>query len=228
LINWLLSLSRINKQLVMLFVDSILLVLVLLVAFSIRLGYWYMPESELIGVILGAPLVAIPIFVRFGLYRAVIRYIGFKALWAVMQAVSLYALVWGVIGFMAAVDGIPRSVILINWVLSLLAIGGLRIVARWLFTREGNLKSSTQSGANCKKVLVYGAGDAGIQLVSALEHSSEYNPVGFVDDSKELQGNQIRGLDVYSIDTIEGVISKLKVDEVLIAMPSASHIKGSE
>ena len=133
----------------MLFVDSILLVLVLLVAFSIRLGYWYMPESELIGVILGAPLVAIPIFVRFGLYRAVIRYIGFKALWAVMQAVSLYALVWGVIGFMAAVDGIPRSVILINWVLSLLAIGGLRIVARWLFTREGNLKSSTQSGANC-------------------------------------------------------------------------------
>ena len=212
----------------MLFVDSILLVLVLLVAFSIRLGYWYMPESELIGVILGAPLVAIPIFVRFGLYRAVIRYIGFKALWAVMQAVSLYALVWGVIGFMAAVDGIPRSVILINWVLSLLAIGGLRIVARWLFTREGNLKSSTQSGANCKKVLVYGAGDAGIQLVSALEHSSEYNPVGFVDDSKELQGNQIRGLDVYSIDTIEGVISKLKVDEVLIAMPSASHIKGSE
>jgi len=159
------------------------------------------------------------------LYRAVIRYVGFKALWTIVQAVSLYALVWGVVGFMAAVDGIPRSVILINWVLSLLAISGLRIVARWLLTRDGDLKNSTQSGSNSKKVLVYGAGDAGIQLVSALAHSSEYDPVGFVDDLKELQGKQIVGLSVYSIDAIEGVINKLKVDEVLIAMPSVSRTK---
>jgi len=82
--NYLKNLSRINKQLIMLFVDSVFLVLVLLAAFSIRLGYWYMPESGLIWAIFGAPIVAIPIFVRFGLYRAVIRYIGFKALWAVV------------------------------------------------------------------------------------------------------------------------------------------------
>jgi FlaA1/EpsC-like NDP-sugar epimerase len=72
---------------------------------------------------------------------------------------------------------------------------------------------------------VYGAGDAGIQLVSALEYSKEYHPVGLIDDSKELQGNQIRGLDVYSVDSIGDTISKLKVDEVLIAMPSASRTK---
>jgi len=209
----------------MLFVDSIVLVSILLASFSIRLGYWHFPESDLVWVIFGAPIIAIPIFVRFGLYRAVIRYVGFKALWSIVQAVSLYALVWGVIGFMAAVDGIPRTVILINWVLSLLAIGGLRVVARWLFTREDDLKYSTQSGSNSKKVLVYGAGDAGIQLVSALTHSSEYNPVGFVDDLRELQGAQIAGLDVYSIDAIAGVISKLRVDEVLIAMPSASRTR---
>ena len=206
-------------------VDSVALVSILFASFSIRLGYWYFPQSDLIWVIFGAPIIAILIFVRFGLYRAVIRYVGFKALWSIVQAVSLYALVWGVIGFMAAVDGIPRSVILINWVLSLLAIGGLRVVARWLFTRDGDLKNSTQSSSNSKKVLVYGAGDAGIQLVSALAHSSEYNPVGFVDDLKELQGAQIAGLDVYSIDAIAGVISKLRVDEVLIAMPSASRTR---
>jgi len=209
----------------MLFVDSVFLVSILLASFSIRLGYWYFPQSDLIWVIFGAPIIATSIFVRFGLYRAVIRYVGFKALWSIVQAVSLYALVWGVIGFMAAVDGIPRSVILINWVLSLLAIGGLRIVARWLFTRDSDLKNSTQSSSNSKKVLVYGAGDAGIQLVSALAHSSEYNPVGFVDDLKELQGAQIAGLDVYSIDAIAGVISKFRVDEVLIAMPSASRAR---
>jgi len=209
----------------MLFIDSVALVLILLASFSIRLGYWYFPQSDLIWVIFGAPIIATFIFVRFGLYRAVIRYVGFKALWSIVQAVSLYALVWGIIGFMAAVDGIPRSVILINWVLSLLAIGGLRVVAHWLLTRDGDLKNSTQSNSNSKKVLVYGAGDAGIQLVSALAHSSEYNPVGFVDDSRELQGAQIAGLDVYSIDAIAGVISKLRVDEVLIAMPSASRTR---
>jgi FlaA1/EpsC-like NDP-sugar epimerase len=225
LLSKLVNLSRRNKQLIMLFVDSVALVSILLASFSIRLGYWYFPQSDLIWVIFGAPIIATFIFVRFGLYRAVIRYVGFKALWSIVQAVSLYALVWGVIGFMAAVDGIPRSVILINWVLSLLAIGGLRVVARWLFTRDGDLKNSTQSSSNSKKVLVYGAGDAGIQLVSALVHSSEYNPVGFVDDLRELQGAQIAGLDVYSIDAIAGVISKLRVDEVLIAMPSASRTR---
>jgi FlaA1/EpsC-like NDP-sugar epimerase len=84
---------------------------------------------------------------------------------------------------------------------------------------------NSKSQSDKKRVLVYGAGDAGIQLVSALSHSSEYNPVGFIDDSNELQGNQIRGLNIYSINSVESVINKLKVDEVLIAMPSASRTK---
>lgn len=94
MLNKLVSPSRINKQLITLLVDSILLVLILLAAFSIRLGYWYFPGDDLSLVVLGAPLIAIPIFVRFGLYRAVVRYVGFKALWAVAQVVSLYALIW--------------------------------------------------------------------------------------------------------------------------------------
>jgi len=212
----------------MLLFDSGLLVFILLASFSIRLGYWYFPGNDLILVVLGAPIIAIPIFVRFGLYRAIIRYIGFKALWAVVRAVSLYALVWGIVGFMVAVDGIPRSVIFINWVLSLLVIGGLRIGARWLLTNNPDrtfFASTNSPSEQYKRVMVYGAGDAGIQLISALEYSKEYQPVGLFDDSKELQGNQIGGLNIYSIDYIVSVISKLKVDEVLIAMPSASRAK---
>ena len=214
----------------MLLVDSVLLISILLASFSIRLGHWYYPESDLIWVIFGAPVVASIIFVRFGLYRAVIRYIGFKALWAIVQAVSLYALVWGVIGFMVAIEGIPRSVILINWVLSLLAIGGVRVAARLALSNNVefsifNFELNGKSRGDKKRVLVYGAGDAGVQLVSALLHSSEYNPVGFIDDSNELQGNQIRGFNIYSVNSVERVINKLKVDEVLIAMPSASRTK---
>ena len=214
----------------MLLADSVLLVSILLASFSIRLGYWYFPESDLVWVIFGSPVVASIIFVRFGLYRAVIRYIGFKALWAIVQAVSLYALVWGVIGFMVAIEGIPRSVILINWVLSLLAIGGVRVAARLALSNNVefsifNFELNGKSRGDKKRVLVYGAGDAGVQLVSALLHSSEYNPVGFIDDSNELQGNQIRGFNIYSVNSVERVINKLKVDEVLIAMPSASRTK---
>ena len=232
MLNLVVNLSRINKQLIMLLVDSMLLVSILLASFSIRLGYWYFPQDDLIWVIFGAPVVASIIFVRFGLYRAVIRYIGFKALWTVVQAVSLYALVWGVIGFMVAVDGIPRSVILINWMLSLLAIGGVRIAARFLlsnnvkfsiFNFEFNVNGNGNS--NERRVLVYGAGDAGVQLIGALVHSDEYHPVGLIDDSKELQGQYISGLSVYSVDAIEKLIIKLKVDEILIAMPSASRAK---
>jgi FlaA1/EpsC-like NDP-sugar epimerase len=232
MINKVINLSRIYKQLIMLLVDSVVLVSILLASFSIRLGYWYFPENDLIWVIFGAPVVASIIFVRFGLYRAVIRYIGFKALWTVLQAVSLYALVWGVIGFMVAVDGIPRSVILINWMLSLLAIGGVRIAARFLLSN--NVKFSIlnfefngngNGNSNERRVLVYGAGDAGVQLIGALAHSDEYHPVGLIDDSKELQGQYISGLSVYSVDAIEKLIIKLKVNEILIAMPSASRAK---
>jgi FlaA1/EpsC-like NDP-sugar epimerase len=89
LISKLTNLSRLNKQMIMLLVDSVLLVSILLASFSIRLGYWYFPESDLIWVVFGAPIVASVIFVRFGLYRAVIRYIGFKALWAKYKGVSV-------------------------------------------------------------------------------------------------------------------------------------------
>ena len=234
MINKVINLSRIYKQLIMLLVDSVVLVSILLASFSIRLGYWYFPENDLIWVIFGAPVVASIIFVRFGLYRAVIRYIGFKALWTVLQAVSLYALVWGVIGFMVAVDGIPRSVILINWMLSLLAIGGVRIAARFLLSNnvkfsilnfEFNGNGNGNGNSNERRVLVYGAGDAGVQLIGALAHSDEYHPVGLIDDSKELQGQYISGLSVYSVDAIEKLIIKLKVNEILIAMPSASRAK---
>jgi FlaA1/EpsC-like NDP-sugar epimerase len=206
----------------MITLDSALIVSCLLAAFSIRLGYWFWPNDDLMLVIMGAPIIAVPIFIRFGLYRAVVRYIGFKALWAIINAVFLYALIWGVVGFMAALDGIPRSVIIINWLLSLMAIGGLRIIARLIISGDVNIFSNNINSKQ-KQVLVYGAGDAGVQLVSGLEYSSEYNPVGFIDDATDLQSNQIRGLNIYRADDIDTLINRFNLDEILIAIPSLSR-----
>jgi len=220
------NLSRFKKQIIMSFCDAIFIILVLLVSFSLRLGLWYVPNGGLTLIIYGAPIIAIPVFIQFGLYRAIIRYIDFKALWSVVQAASLYALIWGIISLMSSVDGLPRSVILINWILSILLIGSLRIFAHAMLS--GNFKLAVfnaQNKNNQKRALVYGAGDAGIQLSSALEHSSEFNPVGFIDDAKELHGKNIRGLNIYSANDIITIIEKLQVDEILLAIPSASRSK---
>jgi FlaA1/EpsC-like NDP-sugar epimerase len=223
LINQLLALSRIKKQLFMLLIDSIVLIGILLAAFSLRLGVWYWPENDLVWAILGAPIIAIPIFVRFGLYRAIIRYIGFKALWAVVQAVSLYALVWGVVGFMSAIEGIPRSVIIINWILAILVVGGLRMVARWVLLDVNGFKQSSNNN-----VIIYGAGSAGRQLLTALQQSSEYRPVAFIDDANELKRQSIGGVEIFTPNNIKGLISKSKVSEVLLAIPSASRTRRNE
>ena len=208
----------------MLFVDSVLLVLILLASFSIRLDYWYVPENDVIWVVLGAPIIAVPIFVRFGLYRAIIRYIGFKALWAIVQAVTLYALLWGVIGFMASIEGIPRSVILINWLLGVMVIGGSRMIGRRFLSEVQNRKNTTE----CNNVVVYGAGSAGRQLSIALTQSIDYNPVAFIDDNSELHRQSINGIEVVSKDNLERLIKKKNVTEVLMSIPSLSRSRRNE
>jgi len=226
------NLSRYKKQTIMVFVDCILLIVILFASYSIRFDYWYFPKDDTFRLILAAPIIGIPIFVKLGMYQLVIRHIDFKGLWSLVQAVSLYALIWGLVGFFSQADFakergfdvgiISRSVIIINWLLAIIVIGGSRICARFILNYEFISKSDiVDSGKN--RVLIYGAGAAGVQLASALNNSSEFNPVGFIDDNKDLQGSRVRGLSVYSVNDIEDLINKYKVDEVLIAIPSASR-----
>jgi FlaA1/EpsC-like NDP-sugar epimerase len=221
MINAIVNISRIYKQLLTALIDAIILIGVLLTSFSMRLGYWYWPENDLFWVIVGAPLIAFPIFMQFGLYHGIVRFLGLQALWAIVKAVSLYALIWGIIGFMSAIEGIPRSVILINWLLAILSIGGLRMIARWMLSGANDLTDQ-------KNVIIYGAGSAGRQLANALLQSREYKPVAFIDDAKDLISQHINGIKVYSIDRVELLIQKYNVDEALLALPSASRQRRNE
>jgi FlaA1/EpsC-like NDP-sugar epimerase len=137
MIQTLLNLSRNNKQALMLLFDFVAIIGCIFAAFSVRLGYFYYPaaDSMLLLLMFAAPLLALPIFIRFGLYREVIRYVGFKALWHINQAATLYAILWGLFAFMVANwEAFPRSVILINWILVMMTIGGSRLFARWLLS----------------------------------------------------------------------------------------------
>ena len=210
----------------MMFVDVLLIVTILALSFSMRLGEWFWPQGDLVYLLFFAPLVAIPIFIKFGLYRAIVRYIGFKALWVIVQAVSLYALVWGVIVLLSGAQGVPRSVILINWILGMLLIGGSRIIGRWWFSDKKSY--SVNAFDKRKNVLVYGAGSAGIQLATALTYSQELNPIAFIDDEPTLSNHQIMGLKVHSSNNLGELVASMKIEEVLLAIPSVSRNRRNE
>jgi len=219
------KLPRLQKQALIASTDSILLLAAIWIAFTLRLGELYQPKNNLIvGLFAIIPFLAVPIFTRFGLYRAIIRYIGFRALWAVLQAVTLYAMTWGLFVLLTRVEGVPRSVIIINWLIAVLFIGGTRMIARWWLS--GLLRDALPSRTSPRtRVLLYGAGSAGIQLASALSYSNEYKPVAFVDDKSELHNTHVNSLRVYPFKQLDVLIKKLGIEEVLLAIPTASRAR---
>ena len=235
------NLSRLSKKLIMVFTDSILLVFILWASYSIRLDLWYFPNDDTIRLILIAPIIGIPIFSIFGLYKSVIRHIDIKSSGHLFFAVTLYALIWGLFTFLIQTDFarergffieiFPRSVLIINWLVGLIVIVGIRIFAYFIFSGQikfsffnKELKRNLDNfETNKSRVLIYGAGSAGAQLASALFNTNQLYPVGFIDDNTELQGNSISGLKVSPVNDIEDLIVEHKVDEVLIAIPNASR-----
>ena len=221
LIGHFLNLSRFKKQLIMLFADVVMLVFALWASFSMRLGIFYIPTETVSLLFLVTPFIAIPIFIRLGLYRAIVRYIGFKALGTIIKAVSLYAVIWSALVYISGIAGVPRSVIFINWLAAILLIGGSRMVVRWWFAGIEIIGSAHEKIK--KNIVIYGAGAAGIQLASVLDYSKEFAPVAFLDDKTELHNNTINSLRVYSINELDKLIIQLDIDEIFLALPSASH-----
>jgi FlaA1/EpsC-like NDP-sugar epimerase len=227
MVRYILSLPRINKQLIMVLADSILLILMVFISISLRLGEIHIYSLTEQGVFkinwqfFITPIIAVPIFYRFGIYRETIRFIGFDTLWSIMQAVSLYSLICGIALYLFPIYSMPRSVILINWMLCLVSIGGIRMIVRWIITEKENYK-------NKKNVVIYGAGSAGRQLAVALNQSVEYSPIAFIDDSIELQNQSINGLIVFSPNALKKLIQKKNVSEILLAMPQLSRYRRNE
>ena len=218
--KYLINLPRKIKQILMLVFDIGIIIASLFLAFFTRLGYWFYPtgDVDLLIVMFAAPILAIPIFISFGFYLEVIRYLSFKTLWRIAQGVSVYSISWGLIVFMITVEGVPRSVILINWLLVIIFIAGSRLITRWMFS-DVNMNNN---------VLIYGAGSAGRQLSIALAQSNEYNPIAFVDDSNDIFHNTINGLQVFSKNELSYLIKKKNIKEVLLAIPSLSRNRRNE
>ena len=213
------QLPRWAKELIAISADTVGILLSIWVAFCLRLGGFITPSPETYFLYALAPVVAIPIFIRFGLYRAIFRYIGFHAVLAVTKAVTLYTAVLGLALFLISPESVPRSVILINGLVTLWIIGASRLLPRY-FLANVNL-GSNKFGFSPKNALIYGAGEAGVQLASGLVFNSDFKAVGFLDDARTLRGKELFGAKVYDPQLIEELIQDLDVQAVLLAMPSA-------
>ncbi|WP_375708223.1 nucleoside-diphosphate sugar epimerase/dehydratase, partial [Pseudomonas putida] len=199
----LLGLPRRHKRLIQVAADVVLVWLALWLAFVVRLGIDDLanPVLDHTWLFITAPIISIPLFIRFGLYRAVMRYFGNDALIAIIKAVTLSALILGFIIYWASnhQNVVPRSITFNYWWLSLIMVGGLRLAMRqyflgdWFATAVQHVPFANRDDG-LPRVAVYGAGSAGNQLVAALRMGKAMRPVAFIDDDASITDRVIAGL----------------------------------
>ncbi len=228
---YLLNLPRRQKRTLQVVTDCMLVWLALWMAFAVRLGIDEMnnPLTQHVWLFIAAPVVAIPLFVRFGMYRAVMRYFGNDALIAIIKAVSLSSLILGIVVYWYSnhQNVVPRSIIFNYWWLSLILVGGLRLAMRQYFLGDWFSAAQhvpfTSRDDGLPRVAIYGAGAAGNQLVAALRMGRAMRPVAFIDDDNSIADRIISGLQVYKPKHIQRMIDRTGAQEILLAIPSSNR-----
>lgn len=231
-----LGLSRKNKRIVQVGADILLIWSALALAFVVRLGFdaAYAPISTHLWLFATAPVLTIPIFIRFGMYRAVMRFFGNDALITIGKAVSLSALLLALVVYWYSNHKVvvPRSIVFNYWWLCMVMIGGLRLLMRQYFLGDWFMASQhvpfTSRNDGMPKVAIYGAGAAGNQLVAALRLGRLMRPVAFIDDDDTITKRTIAGLQVYKPKHIQQMIDATGAEEILMALPSATRARRRE
>ena len=218
------AIPRYAKQLLVLSVDTFLCLLSVWASFYLRLG-----EFQAFSIVSSAPVLitsvasvslAVPIFVMSGLYRAIFRYCGMPAMMTMARATLIYGIFFSSIFTFVGVQGVPRTIGLIQPIVIFLLVGASRAAARiWL----GGLYQLEIKKSFLPQVLIYGAGSAGRQLATGMASSHEMRVVGFLDDDDRLHGHVLNGLHIYNPADLEEIASQKCVTDVLLAMPSASR-----
>src|SRR6202140_5847635 len=212
-----LALPRETKRLIMATADAVAIPTALWAALALKFDRLDPALERTLAYFLVAVASALLFFSALGLYRAVIRFMGPKAILTVTAGVSLSVLVLAAFDRFVASQQIPLSAFGIYWALALLYVGGSRFVARYLFLHTG------ANGKPVARVAIYGAGDAGARVSSGLLGGPDFEPVAFIDDKKSLQGSNINGIRVYGAYSLPELVRQRKIDRILLALPPLSR-----
>ena len=215
--------SRSAKRLVVVGLDIVLAMLATWLAFSLRLETLHWPVDAQWWVYGLTPLLFVPVFIRFGLYRAIFRYTGQAALLATALATGLYASVlFGILLWMQW-PGVPRSLGILQPLVFFLLVGASRAFARFWLAGLSPLAGRSES-----RFLIYGAGTAGAQTASAMDIAAQSVLVGFVDDDPAKVGRSINGVQVFAASSVANLVRDQGVTDLLLAMPSAPRSRRKE
>lgn len=217
---------RATKRFVVVAMDTVLAVLAMWLAFTLRLDTLHVPQGMQWVVYLLAPMLAVPVFIKFGLYRAIFRYTGLAALAATAQAVAVYAALLLGLLLWAQWPGVPRSMGVLQPLIFLLFVGASRAVARlWLAGQIGGKNTESEQG----RLLIYGAGSAGAQTAAAIRSGrGPYTLLGFVDDDPAKAGRSINELPVFLPAQVPDIVAQRGVTDILLALPSATRERRNE
>lgn len=208
-------LPRQYKRLLQLSADAVLIIFSFVMAMLLRLDSWDFLGTPAIWLPLLATIpLSLMLFVRLGFYRAIIRYMTHKAVEALMVGVAASTLGLVMVSYLFNLP-VPRSVPFIYAMLAMLTIGGVRFLLRGIYLNNHMRRKM--------RVVVYGAGAAGRQLVASLREGHEYEPVAFVDDSSQLVNASVQGLRVRLPDSLPELISTYGVQKILLALPAESR-----
>ena len=218
------SLHSFKWELVFIMVlDGVLLPFSLWAAFVLRFSSWWPVEIfEYWWLFIAAPLFACPVFIRHGLYRAVLVYMSTQAFYAIVKAISIHAVILLIAATFSGIQTLHLTIFVIYWLVSLTLVGGSRAILRAL------LQWITKTKHSSSQVVIYGAGNAGAELAETLQAGHEYNPVAFIDDKHESHGTEIRGLKVYPTNKLDLITKNFNVTHVFLAIPSAPRARRHE
>jgi FlaA1/EpsC-like NDP-sugar epimerase len=220
----LLQLPRLHKQAIAVVSDVYLSAFACFASICLRLESWQPWTTTQTKMLVVGLLIALPLFTVLGLYRAIFRYAGMQMLFTLSKALAIYSLTYALIFMIIGVEGVPRSVGLIQPIIFAACV----VVSRLLVRRMLGSYGHRQKRKGVPKVLIYGAGSAGRQLATGLGQAQEVIVVGYVDDDERLHGQVLNGLPIISAASIGALVTKHGVSQIYLALPSASRYRRNE
>jgi len=220
LVAFMLGWSRTSKRSLMVAADLVVVPTALWTAFVLKFDSLSAGLHQSLLFFVSAAAVGTLIFAGSGLYRSVVRFIGARVLLSILAGVTGSALVlWALSVAIPTIQRIPLSVIAIYWLLALVWVSATRLIARWLLT---------PFALDGTRVVIYGAGDAGVRLSMALAPSRQFLLLAYADEKRSLQGTLMNGVPVIAPEELGRFVRQYHVDRVLLAVPSASRRRKSE
>ena len=227
--------SRRQKRLVVMSVDLACLLLTMFALLYARrelLSGFAVPDQLTLLLCFTLPFLSVAMFYTLGLYRLVTRHIGQKGFWRIGYSLVSAVAVWSFVVFLTDMRGVviilPRSVIVSYWLVGWAVIWFNRQFARW-WLQELPLdlqgQPASENRKSKKNVIIYGAGESGLQLCKLLSKSGSYKIAGFLDDDASLWGLKTEGYKVHPMDRMNKLIANGNIEQVFIANPQLSKLQ---